>query len=153
MNTRPFFQVVPEPVKLWARIIVIAAVAIGLAAGALDTANHHASPWTIPLYSVAGLFVGLLLSTWLLGLGFVFADARRRAMRAVLWVFVAILFPHLLGFLLYFVMRQPLASPCGHCGRTIPSGHQFCSWCGSVQTHSPSADAPPRFGQSPGASL
>ena len=30
-------------------------------------------------------------------------------MRPVLWVLVAALFPHLLGFLLYFVMRHPIA--------------------------------------------
>jgi hypothetical protein len=153
MNTRPFFQVVPKPVKLWARIIAICAVTIGFGVGVWSTVAHHASPWTIPLYSAAGLFVGFLFATWLLGLGFVFADARRRAMRPVLWVLVCILFPHLLGFLLYFVMRQPLASPCGHCGQTVPSGQRFCSWCGALQTHSPSADAPPPFGQSPGASL
>jgi hypothetical protein len=151
MNTRPFFQVVPTPVKLWAWITVIGAVVTGIAVG-LCTAAHRGSFWTIPLYGVAGLFLGALLATWLLGLGFVFADARRRAMRPVLWVFVAILFPHLLGFLLYFVMRQPLASPCGHCGQTVPSGQRFCSWCGTLQTNPPSADAPPPFGQSSGTS-
>lgn len=152
MNTRPFFQVVPKTVKLWAWIIVIGAVAAGLAVAAVATAAHAASLWTIPLYSAAGLFLGILFATWLLGLGFVFADARRRAMRPVLWVFVAILFPHLLGFLLYFVMRQPLASPCGHCGQTIPSGQRFCSWCGSLQTHSPSADGPSPFSPNQGTS-
>ncbi|HEY5381309.1 MAG TPA: zinc ribbon domain-containing protein [Acidobacteriaceae bacterium] len=152
MNTRPFFQVVPAQVKLWAWIAVIGAVATGLSVAVWATAAHHASPWTILLYSAAGLFIGLLFATWLLGLGFVFADARRRAMRPVLWVFVCILFPHLLGFLLYFVMRQPLASPCGHCGQAVPSGQRFCSWCGSLQAHSRSADGPPPFGQGQGAS-
>lgn len=150
MNTRPFFQVVPKSIKLWAWINVFTAVAIGLAVGIWATTAHDASPWTILLYGAAGLFIGILFTTWMLGLGFVYADARRRAMRPVLWVLVCILFPHLLGFLLYFVMRQPLASPCGHCGQLIPSNQRFCSWCGNPQTPSPSANPPSPFGQSQG---
>lgn len=150
MNTRPFFQVVPTAVKRWVWIIVFVAVATGFTIGICATAAGHASLWVIPLYSAAGLFLGILFSSWLLGLGFVFADARQRGMRPVLWVLVCILLPHLLGFLLYFVMRQPLASPCGHCGQPIPKGQRFCSWCGSLQT--PLGDAPSPFGQAPGTS-
>jgi len=150
MNTRPFFQMVPSTVKLWARVVVFADIAIALGMGAVATFARHASPWTIPLFGAAGLLFGLLCATWLLGLGFVYADARRRAMRPVLWVLVCILFPHLLGFLLYFVMRQPLASPCGHCGQLIPPGQRFCSWCGNPQAQSPSANPPSAFGQSQG---
>ncbi len=152
MNTRPFFQVVPKSVQLWAWITVIGAVITGMSVGVWATAAHHASLWTIPLYGAAGLFIGTLFATWLLGLGFVFADARRRAMQPVLWVLVAILIPHLLGFLLYFVLRQPLASPCGHCGQTIPSGQRFCSWCGTPQTPPPAGNAPSAFGPTPGTS-
>lgn len=152
MNTRPFFQVVPKSVQLWARIIVFGAVATGLSVGVWSTAAHHASPWAVPACSAAGLFIGTLFAIWLLGLGFVYADARRRAMRPVLWVLVAILFPHLLGFLLYFVLRQPLASPCGHCGQPISSSQRFCSWCGTPQPPSPSGDAPSPFGPTPGTS-
>lgn len=152
MNTRRrFFQVVPPAVQLWAWITLIGAVLTGLIVGAVG-ASRNGSMWTIPTFGAGGLFLGILFATWLLGLGFVFADARRRAMRPVLWVLVCILFPHLLGFLLYFVMRQPLASPCGHCGHPIPIGQRFCSWCGSLQTQSPSPDAPPPFGQNPGTS-
>lgn len=150
MNTRPFFQVVPTAVKLWAWIIVIGAVLTGFIVG-LVGASRDASLWAIPLFSGAGLLLGILFATWLLGLGFIFADARQRAMRPVLWVLVAILFPHLLGFLLYFVMRQPLATPCARCGQTIPSGQRFCSWCGAVQTQSPSG-ASPAFGPNQGTS-
>ena len=149
MNTRPFFQVVPGSVKLWAWITVIGAVATGFIAGLVAVA-HDASLWTILLYSAAGLLCGIFSAAWLLGLGFIFSDARRRGMRPVLWVLVAILFPHLLGFLLYFVMRQPLASPCGRCGATIPSGQRFCSWCGAIQ--SPSGDQSPAFSQNQGPS-
>jgi hypothetical protein len=63
-------------------------------------------------------------------------------MRPVLWVLVAALFPHLLGFLLYFVLRQPIASPCAHCGHPIALNQPFCAWCGNAQTPRASGDAP-----------
>jgi hypothetical protein len=152
MNTRPFFQLVPKSVQRWAWITVVATAVTALTMGIVTITANHGSLWTIPLYTVAGLFTGTLFATWLLGLGFVYADARRRAMQPVLWVLVALLVPHLLGFLLYFVLRQPLASPCGHCGQTIPSGQRFCSWCGTPQTPPPSGNAPSPLGQSPGTS-
>lgn len=153
MNTRPFFQLVPAAVKRCAWIPVAGCVAIASVAGVMAVADHHASPWTIPLYGAAGLLFGFVCAAWLLGLGYVFADARRRAMRPALWVLVCIFFPHLLGFLLYFVIRQPLASTCSHCGQTISSNQRFCSWCGTPQAPPPSSDAPSPFGQSHGTSL
>ena len=135
---RRFFQVVPPAVQLWAWITLIGAVLTGLIVGAVG-ASRNGSMWTIPAFGAGGLFLGILFATWLLGLGFVFADARRRAMRPVLWVLIAIFVPHLLGFLLYFALRQPLAAPCGHCGQMTSPGQPFCSSCGSPQTHAPSA--------------
>jgi len=88
---------------------------------------EHCSYMPALAYSVASVTAAWLLLSWVL----FFADARGRAMRPFLWVLVAALFPHLLGFLLYFVMRQPIASTCSHCGRTIALNQLFCSWCGS----------------------
>jgi hypothetical protein len=141
MNIRRFLSVVPKAVQLWALVIVGCGVLIGLGVG-YHAAEHGAALRTMAIYSSAGLFGGVLIAAWLLSLGFVFADARRRAMRPFLWVLVAALFPHLLGFLLYFVMRQPIASPCSHCGRTIPLNQRFCSWCGSPQPLPGSGNAP-----------
>ncbi|HZC44657.1 MAG TPA: hypothetical protein VE195_10805 [Acidobacteriaceae bacterium] len=78
-----------------------------------------------------GLLAGTFIAIWLLCLGYVYADARRRAMPAVLWVLIAILIPNLLGFLLYFALRRPLGSPCSSCGQLIAAEQRFCSWCGN----------------------
>ena len=48
------------------------------------------------------------MAAWTLCLGYVYADAKRRGMRPVLWTLIAALFPHLFGFLLYFALRQPM---------------------------------------------
>jgi hypothetical protein len=141
MNIRRFLSVVPKAVQIWSLVIGCCAVFIGLGVG-----YHEGQPGTalrtMSIYASAGLLGGAVIAAWLLCLGFVFADARRRAMRPLLWVLVAALFPHLLGFLLYFVMRQPIASTCSHCARPMALNHQFCSWCGSPQPVPGSGNAP-----------
>jgi len=126
-----FLSIVPRAVQIWASILVGCALLIGLVV-AYETADQGAMLWTMSAYGAAALVLGIVVAVWLLCLGWVFADARRRDMRPVLWVLVAALFPHLLGFLLYFVMRQPIASSCTHCGQTIPLHQRFCSWCGTA---------------------
>ena len=127
---RRFLNIVPKTVQLWASILVGCALLVGLVV-AYETADQGAVLRTMSAYGSAALVLGVGLATWLLCLGFVFADARRRDMRPVLWVLVAALFPHLLGFLLYFVMRHPIAATCTHCGMTVPNHQRFCSWCGN----------------------
>ncbi len=139
MKIRNFLSIVPQAVKRWALVIVGCAVPIGLIVG-YHTAKHGAELRTISAGGGVALLGGILLATWLLCIGFVFADARRRAMRPLLWVLVAALFPHLLGFLLYFVLRQPIASPCTHCGQTISLQQRFCAWCGTPQHLATSGD-------------
>lgn len=142
MRLRRFLTVVPKTVQLWAFIVVGCALLIGLVVG-YRAADQGAVLRTMSADGSAALMVGTVLAIWLLCLGFVFADAQRRAMRSILWVLVAALFPHLLGFLLYFVMRQPIASTCAECGHTIPLQQRFCSWCGTQQPFSTSENVLP----------
>jgi hypothetical protein len=128
-----FLNIVPKTVQLWASILVGCALLVGLVV-AYETADQGAVLRTMSAFGGAALVLGVLLAVWLLCLGFVFADARRRAMRPILWVLVAALFPHLLGFLLYFVMRHPIAAACTHCGMTVSNHPRFCSWCGTAQS-------------------
>jgi hypothetical protein len=130
MKLRRFLSMVPKAVQLWGVVLTGCALLIGLVVG-YNTADQGAVLRTMSAYGGAALVLGVVLAIWLLCLGFVFADARRRDMRSVLWVLVAALFPHLLGFLLYFVLRHPIAATCTHCGRTVSSHQRFCSWCGA----------------------
>jgi hypothetical protein len=127
---RRFFSIVPKTVQLWASVVVGCALLIGLVMG-YKAADPGAVLPTMSMYGSAAIAFGTVVALWLLCLGFVFGDARRRAMRPVPWVLVAGLFPHLLGFLLYFVLRQPIASTCTQCGKTVPLHQPFCSWCGA----------------------
>ncbi|HUV96634.1 MAG TPA: zinc ribbon domain-containing protein [Acidobacteriaceae bacterium] len=148
MKTDSFFGLIPKGVKIAAAIVFACALVIGPFIGAYQ--GHVAglnSPHGIPpgvLGSAIGLGLGLLVGAlvafWLLCLGYVYADAHRRAMPAVLWVLIAIFIPNLLGFLLYFALRRPLGSPCSNCGQLIAAEQRFCSWCGSQRFAAPSGE-------------
>lgn len=104
--------------------------------------NSNGSP---PAFLAAGIglgvgvVVGALIAFWLLCVGYVYADAQRRTMPAVLWVLLVIFIPNLLGFLLYFALRRPLGLPCSNCGNLIAADQRFCPWCGSQRFATPPA--------------
>jgi drug/metabolite transporter (DMT)-like permease len=148
---RRFLKIVPKTVQLGASVVVGCALLIGLVVG-YKAADQGAVLRTMSADGSAALMLGIVLAIWLLCLGFVFADARRRDMRSVLWALVAALFPHLLGFLLYFVMRQPIAATCTHCGMTVSNRQRFCSWCGTAQFPPNSTKGPLTASPSQGAS-
>jgi hypothetical protein len=76
------------------------------------------------------LLAGVVIALWILCLGYVNADARRRAMPPILWTLIAAFIPNLLGFLLYFALRRPIALPCPQCGQATIAAQRFCPWCG-----------------------
>jgi hypothetical protein len=136
MKLREFLDVVPKPVRISSGVIVCCGLVAGLVGGYF-AAQHGAVGRTMAGDSSAGLLFGILAAIWLLCLGFVFADARRRDMPAVAWMLIAMLVPNLLGFLLYFVLRKPLTTPCPSCARAMSPEQPFCSWCGSSRSLAP----------------
>ena len=82
--------------------------------------------WARPLL---GLLVGIVTGCWILFLGYINRDAKRRGMSPTLWTVIAIVIPNALGIILYFVLRQPLLILCPQCGRAGQVGFSFCSYC------------------------
>jgi hypothetical protein len=123
MSIRKFLDVVPKFVKTAAVVIAGGGVLIGLAVTLIDGKAVIAGLGL-------GLLVGAVIAIWILCLGYVNADARRRGMPPILWTLIAAFIPNLLGFLLYFALRRPIASPCPHCGQAMTAEQRFCSWCG-----------------------
>jgi len=81
----------------------------------------------VPMVALMSLFVfvyGFLVS-------YVYGDARRRGMRHVVWTLVAALVPNGLGFIAYFLLREPLLKPCAACGTPTRRGFAFCPHCGA----------------------
>ena len=117
---------------------VIAALAYGcLAAVLLTVAIPHdakMSHWPVVCQLLFGLGIPLSLFLYVLLIGYINGDARRRGMRYVLWTFLAILIPNSIGIILYFVLRDPSMVPCGACGAPGRTNYAFCTKCGAQRS-------------------
>jgi hypothetical protein len=81
------------------------------------------------------LFLGvmpLVLATWVLLIGYVYGDARRRGMRYIMWTLLAIFIPNAIGVVLYFIMREPAKTVCPKCGGAVPANSTYCPSCGAA---------------------
>jgi RNA polymerase subunit RPABC4/transcription elongation factor Spt4 len=76
-----------------------------------------------------GFLAGTIFGCYLLFIGYVSGDARRRGMSPILWTLVAILIPNGLGIILYFILRQPRRTACPQCGNSLQTGFNFCPRC------------------------
>jgi hypothetical protein len=134
---------VPRWVQMVAVVLlaagVVAALGLVVSAGVSDgRANRDGDFGGLGVTAVIAI-VGagvLFVAGWILALGFVYGDAKRRRMPAGLWALVVGLIPNLIGFLLYFALRQPLLAACGSCGGGVGRSQRFCSICGSEQRFS-----------------
>jgi len=74
-------------------------------------ARHANAPpaWCRPIF---GILAGLGGGCYLLFIGYINRDAKRRGMSPTLWTLVSVLIPNGLGILLYFVLRQPRSRAC-----------------------------------------
>lgn len=64
--------------------------------------------------------------------GYIYADAKRRGMRYVMWTLLAIFVPDLIGIILYFILRDPLPAECAKCHTIVLARFAFCPNCGAV---------------------
>ncbi len=72
---------------------------------------------------------GVAIAAFIFLMAYINRDAKRRGMRYVLWTFIAILVPYLIGVIVYFLVREPLLYPCPHCGKTVSARFNFCPRC------------------------
>jgi double zinc ribbon protein len=76
--------------------------------------------------------VSLCLAILIFMVGYVNQDAKRRGMNNTLWtLLVLILMPAwvFLGFIIYFLMREPMPYPCPQCGNSVGARFNFCPNC------------------------
>jgi hypothetical protein len=77
------------------------------------------------------LLAGAFLACYVLLIGFVYADAKRRGMRYVMWTLLATFIGNFIGIILYFLMRDPMPTPCPKCGKLAAQSFTFCPSCGT----------------------
>jgi RNA polymerase subunit RPABC4/transcription elongation factor Spt4 len=76
--------------------------------------------------------VSVFLTIFILTMGYVYRDAKRRDMHAGLWtLLVLILSPAYLfiGLIIYLLVREPLPFACPQCAATISARFNFCPSC------------------------
>ncbi len=122
-------------VPAWARwlAVLVALAMTGLMASLFIVPVAAASPkdliYVVPVFLLS--LVGVVpLTIYVLLVGYVCADARRRGMNHLIWTLLAALIPGAVGIILYFLLRDPLPVPCPSCGTLAMKGHAFCCACG-----------------------
>jgi hypothetical protein len=89
---------------------------------------HHKHE-LLPMRLLMGYSWGTALASYVLLVGYVSRDVKRRKMHAGLWMLIVVLLPGGIGAVVYFILRQPMLSPCPHCRTEIKAGYHFCPQC------------------------
>jgi hypothetical protein len=69
------------------------------------------------------------LASYVLLIGYVSRDVKRRHMSAPLWMLIVLVMPGGIGAIVYFLLRQPLMMRCPHCTTELVEGVHFCPQC------------------------
>ena len=89
----------------------------------------EANPPALGFQVLFPLFIGLIPAflAWLVG--YVNRDAGRRGMSRLLWTLIVIFVPNGIGFILYFVLRNPIQAVCPKCGTVVDPRVNYCPRC------------------------
>ncbi len=124
------------PRKLWVILILLFAIAqiVGQVARVLS-----GPPWPelsprMNILAVAGAATGsfAFFALIILLVAYVNRDAKRREMNSTLWtVLVVALMPayFVIGFVIYFLIRDPLPLNCPQCAAKVSARFNFCPEC------------------------
>ncbi len=83
----------------------------------------------MPMRLLMGYSWGTLFASYVLLVGYVSRDVRRRDMPAGLWMLIVTIMPGGVGAVVYFLLRQPMLMRCPHCTTEISSTYHFCPQC------------------------
>ena len=131
---RDELRVIPKPTWVFAVLIPFALLTCLVLFFSFMSVRHSAGeqplmPFAWPLFF--GTLMGISLFMYILLVGYVAGDARRRGMSTVLWTLLVIFIPSAIGFILYFILREPLLRRCPRCGTETKEAFPFCPSCGS----------------------
>ena len=135
---RDEFRIVPSWLKILCVLLYLIAIAVTIVV-------VHYNPDTritdlkddVPTATVAAIGivtgVSIVFSAFILMLGYVNRDAKRRGMNSALWTFLVLVLSSgsagALGFIIYFLLRDPLPYPCPRCSQPVGPRFNFCPNC------------------------
>ncbi len=117
-------QMIPH----WALVLALA-VFVGVQFFFLHVMPAPRRHEMIPMRLLMSFTYGAAVASYILLIGYISRDARRRNMSAKLWILLAIVIPGFIGAVVYFLLRQPLLSRCPNCTTEIAEGFHFCPQC------------------------
>jgi len=85
-------------------------------------------------FALAGIVttVSVFFALFIFLTAYVNRDASRRGMNSALWTILILIFLPtwgLIGFVIYFLMREPLPYPCPQCSASVSARFNFCPNC------------------------
>lgn len=86
-------------------------------------------PGYLPMRALTSYSSGAALASYVLLIGYISRDVRRRGMSAGVWMLVVLVMPGGIGAVVYFLMRQPVLLRCPSCSTEISSSFHFCPQC------------------------
>jgi hypothetical protein len=87
------------------------------------------NPPAMPFQILFPLFIGIIPAFLILLIGYVNRDAGRRGMSRTMWTVIVILVPNGIGFILYFVFRNPIRAECPKCRAVVDPTVNYCPRC------------------------
>ena len=137
------FRIIPR----WLMVLVgflyvvalVIAITVNLAASRNPNGNDMFPPElryspALASLALAGIVTAasLCMAVMIFFVAYVNRDASRRGMNPALWtILVIILLPAwgFIGFVIYFLMREPMPYPCPQCAATVGARFNFCPNC------------------------
>jgi hypothetical protein len=114
-------------IPAWSVVLAIAVF------GAVQYLFHGVMPHhkheLLPMRLLMGYAWGTAFASYVLLVGYVSRDVKRRNMSAGLWMLIVGLMPGGIGAVVYFLLRQPVLVPCPHCSTELTSNVHFCPQC------------------------
>lgn len=85
-------------------------------------------------FALAGIItvVSIFMAIFIFLTAYVNRDASRRGMNSALWTILILIFLPtwgVIGFVIYFLMREPLPYPCPQCSASVSARFNFCPNC------------------------
>jgi len=121
-------SVIPRTARFIAACVWVVA---GLGLLVISQRDHELANAPHAMRIFVMVFPPLVLFIYALLIGYVYADAKRRGMRYVMWTLLAMFIPDGIGIILYFVLRDPPMRACPGCAQLAKSGFTFCPHCGT----------------------
>ena len=109
--------------------VILAIIVFGAVQYLFQGVMPHHKHEMLPMRILMGYSWGTAFATYVLLIGYVSRDVKRRNMSASLWMLVVIVMPGGIGAVVYFLLRQPIVSRCPHCNTEISSSMHFCPQC------------------------